>query len=288
MELGLGTIVYALSGIPMKEYIRKIGDFGFKYIDVLAAGLYNPSFYSEDVQHSVYEEMKKYDMRASSVITCASGNLASDDPSEREEALEQLKLAGNLVKNLGGKQVLVGKGVGNMDFHLSREKAEANAVEVIREYADWAGERDLLVTFELEPEFLHVCNGIASMRTLIDRIGRPNIYANVDFGHLNIIREGPEMIGLLKDKIIHAHISDNDGLAHTNSVIGDGSTDINAFLMKMVELGVDEVARAAGDVAVAGIEVGAPGEVVEDPDLRVTKSLGSILERCPYFRAAVK
>lgn len=228
--------------------------------------------------------MKELGIRASSVITCAHGNLASDDPDEARFAMEQFKLAALLVKRLGGRQVLVGKGVGNMDFNLPREKAWENAVKFLKEYCKWCQNLDILVTLELEPEALHLCNGIKSMKNLIMEVDAPNLLANVDIGHLNILREGPDELECLKDKIIHVHISDNDGLAHTNSIIGEGNTDIRWYIDKILDLGIDKVAAAHGDVAVAGIELGHPGEYITDPDFRLLKSIGNVYSRVPRLR----
>jgi len=284
MEIGVGTITYEFAGLPLKSSIKRISNFGIKYVDVLAFGDYNPAFLPIFEQEEIGRELKDLGMHASSVITCAHGNLASDDSNEVKFALEQLKLAGKLIKNLGGKQVLIGKGVGNMDFHLSREKAWENSVKILKEYCRWAADEGIIVTMELEPEVLHVCNNICSMAKIFEETDAKNLFANADIGHLNILRTRPDELRILKDKIIHVHISDNDGLAHTNSVIGEGNTDIRWFIDQILDFGIDKIAQANGDVAVAGIEVGAPGEYIKDADFRILKSMGNVLSRVPRLR----
>jgi len=287
MKIGLGSIVYEFGGIPLMRSAAKTASHGIRYVDVLAFGDYNPAFYPVEEQEKLASAFKEYGVRASSVITCAHGNIGSSDREERGFAMEQFKLAALLVKRLGGKQVLVGKGCGNIDFHLSRERATENSANFLKAYAKWCQDEGILVTFELEPEALHVCNGIQSVKTLIDAIGCDNVFANIDIGHLNILREPPEAMEILKGKIIHMHISDNMGLAHTNSVIGDGNADINAYIEKAIELGIDETAAARGDVAVAAIEVGEPGEYIADSDYRVLKSLGNVYSRVPCLRPKI-
>ncbi|NLM37488.1 MAG: sugar phosphate isomerase/epimerase [Firmicutes bacterium] len=284
MEIGVGTIVYELAGVPLKESVRKIAQHGVKYIDILSFGEYNPALLPTDEQDKIAASLRELGMKASSIVTCADGNLSSDDPAEVENAMEQLKLAGLLIKRLGGRQVLVGKGAGNIDFGLPRERAWANSVRVLKEYCQWALKHDLLVTLELEPEGLHVCNGVQAMRDLIDEVNQPNLLANIDIGHLNILRTSPDELALLKDKIIYVHISDNDGLAHTNSVIGTGTTKVRWYIDTLLELGIDEVAARYDEVAVAGVEIGAPGEYIQDADIRVLKSVGNVLSTVPGLR----
>ncbi len=284
MKLGLGTIVYEFAGLPLYDTAERMAHYGIRYADVLAMGEYNPALLPEKEQEKIAEKFEELEIKASSIVTCALGNLATDDPDERKSCLEELKDAAKLVNRLKGKQVLVGKGAGNIDFNLSREKAWKNSVDALKEYCDWCGERGILVTLELEPEGLHVLNGCESMKRMIEEVNAPNLFANIDIGHLNILREGTDKLKPLKDKIIHVHISDNNGLAHTNCVIGEGNCDINWYIKALIELGVEENAKKQGVEFVAGIEVGEPGEYIQDADNRVLKSLGNVLYRVPHFR----
>lgn len=284
MELGLGTIIYEFAGIPIERQAKLIAAHGIRYVDVLAFGQFNPAFYSVEQQERVAREFKKYGLIASSVVTCADGNIGSADSQERDFAMEQMKRAARLVKRLGGQQILVGKGCGNIDFNLSRKEAFENSITFLKTFSKWCLNENVIVTLELEPEALHVCNGIQAMNDIIGAIGYENVYANIDIGHLNILREPPEALEQLKGKILHMHISDNAGLAHTNSVIGEGNTDIKAYINKCLDLGIDQTAEQLGDIAVAGIEVGEPGEYITDSDSRVLKSIGNVYLRVPELR----
>lgn len=284
MEIGLGSIVYEYAGIPIIEQAQKIANHGIRYVDVLAYGQYNPAYYPVEKQEEVGREFKKCGIRASSIVTCATGNLSSNDADERDFAMEQLKRAAHLVKRLGGRQVLIGNGCGNVDFHLPRKEAFQNTIQVLKEYSKWCLNENVIVTLELEPEHLFVNNGIESMKEIIEQVGMENVYANIDIGHLNILREPPEKLEILKGKIVHMHISENCGLAHTNSVIGTGTADIRPYILKCIELGIDKTAESIGDVAVAGIEVGEPGEYITDSDSRVLRSIGNVYLRVPELR----
>ena len=284
MKVGVGTIVYEFAGIPLIDSIERIASHGIEYIDLLAFGDFNPAFLSINQQKKILDRMKKLKVNVSSVVTCAHGNLASNDEAERDFAIDQLKRAAVLVRNLGGRQILIGKGAGNIDFDLTREQAWDNVVSLLIDFCAWCNDLDVLVTLELEPEALHLCNSVASMKQFIDDINAPNMVVNIDLGHLNILRTSPEELSILKDRIVHVHISDNDGLVHTNSIIGEGNTDIGWYIKKLLDWGIDEVAKSYGEVAVAGIELGHPGEYIANPDYRVLKSIGNVYSCVPHFR----
>jgi sugar phosphate isomerase/epimerase len=62
------------------------------------------------------------------------------------------------------------------------------------------------------------------MAKMIKYVGAPNLFANIDTGHLAITREPPSALEKLRDGILHVHISDNDGKVHANWIIGKGVT----------------------------------------------------------------
>ncbi|MDR0601631.1 MAG: sugar phosphate isomerase/epimerase [Treponema sp.] len=160
MELGTGSIVYEFAGIPLERQAALIASHGIRYVDILAFGQFNPAFYSIEQQERIAAEFRRRGIRASSVVTCAEGNIGSGDPAEREFAMEQMKRAARHVKRLGGRQILVGKGCGNIDFDLKRKDAFRNAASFLKEFGTWCLGENVILTMELEPEALHVRNGI--------------------------------------------------------------------------------------------------------------------------------
>jgi len=109
----------------------------------------------------------------------------------------------------------------------------------------------------------------------------PNVFSNIDVSHLNITRESPNKLEKLRNKIIHIHISDCDGLDHTNSILGTGTTDIASYMNKLSELRVEDVAMKYGEQAVAAIELGDPGITVDDPDRWVKDSIKYLSRNLP-------
>ena len=120
-----------------------------------------------------------------------------------------------------------------------------------------------------------VSGGAARLAKVVEDLGLPNVYPNVDVGHLVITREEPDSLEKLKERILHVHLSETESFAHTNSILGTGVVDFKAYVAKLIELGIEENCARLGESCVAGIEMGseASGGFVDDPDGWVKQSL---------------
>jgi sugar phosphate isomerase/epimerase len=284
MELGVGTLTYELAGIPLMEAVDRVNKFGIKYMDLIAYSVYNPAYYSVQTQKIIAEKLKGYGMRASSITACPNDNIGADDPETREAGLELLKEAAMMVKRLGGKIVTIGAGVGNVDYDLSRKDATKNSISFVKELCRWAQKEDIYIALELEPEGLYVLNTFDAMVNMLKEVDEENCCANIDIGHFHILREKPENLAVIKDKIVHVHLSDNAGYLHVNGPIGCGNINFEWFLQTISDLGIDDNCARIGDIAVAGLEIGEPGHLIPDPDNQIHISIGNIYSRIPLLR----
>ena len=87
--------------------------------------------------------------------------------------------------------MLVCWGGGLYELGMTPEDSWKIMVEQVRTYAEWCLERDLLVGLELDPHVYFIINNPYKMAKAIEDIGMPNVYPNVDVGHLVITREEP-------------------------------------------------------------------------------------------------
>jgi sugar phosphate isomerase/epimerase len=125
----------------------------------------------------------------------------------------------------------------------------------------------------MDPHVYFLVNSTTRLARAVEDIGMPNVYPNVDIGHLCITREAPSLLEKLARRIIHVHISETDTFEHTNSIIGTGSADFKAYVDKVTALGIEENCLALDEPCVAGIEMGEPGGEVDDPDRWIAESL---------------
>ena len=281
MRLGINNSIWEITGISLPKSLDRINSLGFKYVDVLAYGSGDPRVLNQDERRKIAHKFKDLGLISSGMVMLVPGNIASNDAKERERCLSYLKSCTEFQAELGGRQVLLGFGGGWKTLETSREEAWVNSVNFIKDYCEWLSNFDIFLTLELDPSVYYVINDTASMAKMIEDVDVPNLFANIDIGHLAITRESPKTLEKLKDRILHVHISDNDGKTHSNWIIGRGVTRVSDYLRKLIEMGIDKTCNRYNEAAVASLELGEIGQKVKDPDLYVGESLEYLSKNVP-------
>lgn len=273
MYLALNTFVYEVGKVPVEKALQSACKFGFKFIEYAAYDSGDPMTMSKNRISEVIRIFKDNGLQCSQMLLANTGYIASSDPAKRKITLEYMKRCADFQLELGGKQVLVCWGCGVLEPGVMREESWLNSVLSIREYAEWSLDKGILIDLELDPHVYFVVNNTVKMAKVIEDVGMPNVFPNVDIGHLCITREAPNTLEKLRDRILHVHISETDTFEHTNSIIGSGKADFKAYIDKVLELGIEENCKKHGEACVAGIEMGEPGGFVDNPDRWVKESL---------------
>jgi sugar phosphate isomerase/epimerase len=281
MYLALNTFVYEIAKAPIEEALHSADKFGFRFIEYAAYQSGDPTLMDKDRRKEVARILKDTGLESSQLLLLNTQHIASPDPEKRKETLDYMKACAEFQLELGGKQVLICRGCGIHEPTMMPEQAWVNMVSSLREYAQWCLDTGILIDLEVEPHVYFVVNSTAKMAKAIEDIGMSNVVANVDIGHLCILREGPDSLEKLKNRILHVHISETDTFKHTNSIIGTGVADFKAYIDKMLELGIEENCKRYGEACVAGIEMGARGGFVDDADRWVQESLEYLAKILP-------
>lgn len=281
MYLALNTFVYEVAEDPVEKALRSASDFGFQYLEYAACGSGDPTTLSKQKQQEVVSICKANGLRSSQMLLVHTQDIASPDPKKRQATLDYMKACSGFQLKLGGRQVLICRGCGIHEPDMLPEQAWVNMVSSLREFAEWGIERGILVDLEVEPHVYFVVNSTAKMAKAIQDIGMPNVLANVDIGHLCILREGPESLEKLATRIVHVHLSETNSFEHTNSILGTGVADFKAYVDTMLALGIEENCRREDEPCVAGIEMGSRGGYVDDADRWVRESLAYLDEILP-------
>jgi len=281
MYLGLNTFVYEIAKVPIEQALQSASKFGFRFIEYAAYHSGDPTLMNKDRRNEVVRVLKGNGLESTQLLLVNTQHVASPDPEKRREALDYMKRCADFQLELGGRQVLICRGGGIHEPTMMREQAWVNMVSSLREYAQWCLDKGILIDLEVEPHVYFVVNSTAKMAQAIEDIGMPNIVANVDIGHLCILREAPDALEKLQSRILHVHISETDTFEHTNSIIGTGVADFKAYIARLLELGIEENCKRYGEPCVAGIEMGARGGFVDDADRWVRESLNYLAEILP-------
>ena len=284
MFLGLNTFIYETGEVPVLNALKSAQNFGFKYIDLAAYKHGDPTQLPLGTKKEIISAFSDYGFVSSQLLLANTQLIASPNTEERKRTLDYMKACGDFQLELGGKQVLVCWGCGVLDASIPHERSWINLIESLSTYSQWCSSRGIIIDLELDPHVYFVVNNLEKMVKIIEDVGMPNIYPNVDIGHLVITREGPERLNKIRDKVIHAHLSETDTFEHTNSILGTGKADFKAYIDKLLDLGIEKNCDDLGEASVASIEMGEPGHYVEDPDRWVEESLRYIQKIIPNLK----
>ena len=273
MKLALNTFAYEVAHVPAEEWVRSARKFGFRCVEWAAYDQGDPSGMDKARRRDLAAMFDDNGLYCAQMLLTNVQHLASSDAGRRREAFEYMKRVTDFQLELGGKQVLVCWGCGVLETGVMPERSWTTMVETLREYAQWCLDKHVLIDLELDPHVYFIVNNTAKMAKAIEDICMPNVFPNVDIGHLAITRESPACLEKLRDRILQVHLSETDTYEHTNSILGTGKADFRAYVDKVKELGIEENCRRFDEPCVAGIEMGEPGGHVDDPERWVKESL---------------
>ena len=278
MKLALNTFVYEVAHVKAEEWVRSAKKLGFRYVEWAAYEQGDPSSMDKTRRRDLAAMFDGNGLYCAQMLLTNVEHLASPEPSKRKATLEYMKRVTDFELELGGKQVLVCWGCGVLEAGVMPELSWSLMVESLREYANWSLDKKILIDLELDPHVYYLVNNTAKMAKVIEDVGMPNLFPNVDIGHLTITREAPACLEKLRGRILQVHLSETDTYAHTNSILGTGKADFRAYVDKTIQLGIEENCRKFDEPCCAGIEMGEPGGEVDDPERWVKESL-KYLER---------
>jgi sugar phosphate isomerase/epimerase len=275
MNLALNTLVYEVGNRGPEESLKSAIRFGFRYIEYAGIRKGNPATMTTREKKEVIRIIKDNGLVSSQLLMVATKDTAHPDPVKRDAVFDYMRKCADFQMEMGGRQLLVCWGGGLYELGTSREQSWRYMLENVGRFAEWCLGRNLLVGFELDPHVYFIVNDTLKLARAVEELGLPNVYPNIDVGHLVITREGPESLEKLRKRLLHVHLSETESFAHTNSILGTGVVDFKSYVDKLMELGIEENCKREGEPCVAGIEMGseASGGFVEDPDSWVQQSL---------------
>ena len=284
MKLALNTLVYEVGNKGPEESLRSAVKYDFRYIEYAGIRKGNPQTMTSKQKKEAIRIVKDNDIHSTQMLLVATKDTAHPDPKKRNAVFDYMKTCADFQMELGGRQLLVCWGGGLYELGVTPEQSWLYMLDNVGRFADWCLDRNLLVGIELDPHVYFICNNTYKLAKAVEDIGLPNVYPNIDVGHLVITREEPAQLEKLKSRMIHVHLSETESFAHTNSILGTGAVPFRQYVDKCLELGIEENCEKIGEPCVAGIEMGseASGGFVEDPDYWVEESLKFLETELPH------
>lgn len=284
MKLAFNTYVYEVARWPIKKTLQSARRLGFNHTEYAAIDSGDPTRMSAKQRRDVAKLHRDLGLYSSQLLLTNVEHMACPNAKTRQQVLDYMKRCSEFQLELGGRQVLVCWGCGVHLAEMMPEVAWLNAIDSIRKLAQWGLKDGLLVDLEIEPHVYFILNSSDKAARMVEDIGLPNVFPNLDIGHFVINREAPHRLEKIRDKIIHVHLSETQGYDHTNSIIGTGTVDFVAYVHKAIELGIEENCQRVGEPCIAGIEMGEPRYPVDNPDRWMAESLKWINKHLPELK----
>ena len=281
MNLALNTYVYEVARWPIEKTLKSAHRMRFKYTEYAACGSGDPTLMRASKRRELVKMHRDFGLMSSQMLLAEVEHMACPNAKTRAKVLDYMKRCSEFQLELGGKQVLICWGCGVHLAEMMPERAWLNAIESLRALAEWGLKDGLLVDLEIEPHVYFILNSTDKAARMVEDIGLPNVFPNLDIGHFAINREAPHRLEKIRDKVIHIHLSETQGYDHTNSIIGTGTVDFPSYVHKAIELGIEENCRRLGEPCVAGIEMGEQRYPVDNPDRWVQGSLDYLAKTLP-------
>lgn len=265
--------------MSLVESLKEIASHGIRYVDICGKWHGDPTLLTPQEKKEVARVLIDLGLTSSNLLMLTPGNIAAEDPEERRRCLDYVERCLEFAAMLGGKQVLYD--AGDKIIGIPNHRAWQNSVDFSRRVGDLAATYGIMLTMEIEPCAYAMMIDIDQMVVYLADVNRANVLANLDIGHLAISRDSAADLRKVIDKAIHVHISDNDGLTHSNDIIGTGAALIGEYLNACIDFGIDETARRYGVEPVAALELGLYGMQVEDRHHWVRASMDHVFRVAP-------
>lgn len=280
MKYSINTFVYEAANIPLQKALLSISKFGFKFVDLAACGSGDPTLMNKTEMKKIIQMFNDLGIKSSQMLLLNTIGIASFDTSQKSNIIDYMKRCSEFQLELGGKQVLICWGGGVYETEIMKEKSWINSVLMIKEFSEWALNKGIIVELEMDPHVYFIINNMEKMAKILEDIDMPNVFPNIDIGHLCITREAPQVLQKFKNRILHVHISETNTFEHTNNIIGQGKADFKSYISKLIELGIEDTCKKYEETAIAGIEMGEQGKV-DNPERWISESLNYLQKVLP-------
>jgi sugar phosphate isomerase/epimerase len=209
------------------------------------------------------------------MTACHSFGLADPRDAVREFNLEWAKAHVDFTRELGAERMKILLGEWIWRGMWPNEMQWQMEAEGLRKLCDYAERREVRLSIEPEPLENSFINDPLTLRRMIDEVGSPALFANVDTSHFAVRAVPAADLRLLSGLVDTIDFGDSNGRWHEHLAPGSGVADLAGFATELVR------ARHSSATALA-VEVGP----FADPDSAYRLVEASITSTAELFRAA--
>jgi len=282
MKLGVITSLWAYAeNLSAVRSLERIASLGMHHVDILGSLHGHPLKLSQGEKDQIRDRLTTLDLIVGSLIQLPPGNIASKDENERQTCFEYIQAGIDFISYLGGKQVLFNGG--KRAFGIPHNQSWDNAVNFIRQASTYAQDKGVYITVEAEPYVYFLVNDLNTTYQMVRDVDHPNCMTTLDMGHMNLSRDAPETLEIIKPWTMRIHLSENDGVLHANDILGTGTVDTGAYLRTLEKMNFAENCVEHDMDLIAVMELGVLGDDIQKPDDYASRSMEHILNIAPFM-----
>jgi sugar phosphate isomerase/epimerase len=246
---------------PYENAIRRIAGLGFKAIELIAWNKdYLKDYYTKTKIAELRQVLKDEDIELSQFVSTPH-DLSSADKAKRDAAVEHWRRAVEVGAELGSKIInmvsshafamrdgqevprittkpLVQKYSVKLPSGLDWDRNYEDYVEALKRCAVACEQAGVKMSIEPHPG-RYLANTDGALR-LIEHVGSKAVGINFDPSHTFPVGDFPNVtVYRLGKRILHCHISDNDGVTNVHWRPGMGKIDWVAMFQALKDVGFD-------------------------------------------------
>ncbi len=229
--------------------IKRIAAIGYPGVELLAD---TPHLYPESVQRTDIDrlsalasnlELKVVNINANTAVGYYNStfweplfepSISHPDPELRRWRIAYTKKCIDLAETFSCPCVSVTSG--RPAAGVSLQKSVRVLMSSLEEILNYAEPKGIQIGIEYEPGLL--IENYAELASLLKEMEHPNLGANLDLGHSNVLGEDPEFVILgLNRKIFNIHLEDIKNRKHYHLIPGAGDIDFHRLfnLLKQID-----------------------------------------------------
>lgn len=254
MEYGLITSVWSIEGVPLEESLRRSAALGIPRVEIFGRGHGDPRHLSEAEVRRCVSFLTASGVEVAAFTALLPTNPGAADAGAAASNWAYVQRVLEVAEAFGTKKVLHLSG--EKETRASRRDAWDRSVDFARRCCEAAQDRGMVLLVELEPTVAALVRDLETLEAYRRDVDSPALKFNLDTGHLNVIRAGPDELQPILDHVVHVHLSDNRGVHDAHEDLGSGSTDLAGYVARLLSSGIDDRCAALGlGPAVASIEL---------------------------------
>jgi sugar phosphate isomerase/epimerase len=236
--LKLGTVQYSyLWEYSLEDSLREIKDLGFKYVELMTTP---PHFWPRAFTRKQRKDFRNLVDRLELELVAINPtfldiNMASPNPGIRDESVKQILDQITLAHDLGAKIIVVMVGKRHPLLAPPVEMVwEKFAREGVLRCVEHAERSEVIFGLENGPSLF--IDRSELMLFVLDEVKSPWMKVAFDVANASMVEPIVPALELIKDYVVHVHLSDTYTVKWAHSPIGMGGIDFAPVAKKLREM----------------------------------------------------